>query len=206
MKYEANINEVSALAPNFMGFIFYPKSKRFVGLDFENSHLQNIHNTITKVAVFVNAQPHEITEFSRLYGIETIQLHGDESPEFCRELKKEKFKIIKAFGVDEEFDFKTLNNYTDAVDYFLFDTKTSDYGGSGKAFNWHTLEKYTLEKPFFLSGGLSNTNLAEVNNLQHPQLFAVDLNSKFETEPGLKNTEMLEEAFKIIRNKEYGKQ
>lgn len=205
MKYEENINAVAALQPNYLGFIFYPKSQRFVGLDFENNHLQNISRNITKVAVFVNAQLHEVIEFSRMYGISTVQLHGDETPAFCKALKDENFTVIKAFGLNEDFHFEELNAYENVVDYFLFDTKTDDYGGSGKVFGWEILSDYKLNKPFFLSGGLSNQNLKEAVKLKHPQLFAFDLNSKFEEQPGIKNKTMLEEAFQTIRNTEYGK-
>ncbi|ADY51963.1 Phosphoribosylanthranilate isomerase [Pseudopedobacter saltans DSM 12145] len=199
MKYERNIAEVSALSPDFMGFIFYPKSKRFVGLDFERQHIQNIDPRIRKVAVFVNAHVNEVVEFSRIYGISTVQLHGDESPEFCTEIKKEGFSIIKAFGVDENFDFESLKAFEDVVDFFLFDTKTINYGGSGKTFGWDILNKYQLSKPFFLSGGLDVENLEKARELNHSQLYAVDLNSKFEIEPGIKNVELLEKALKNIR-------
>lgn len=200
MKYAANINAVAALNPDFLGFIFYPKSKRFVGLDFDKSDLSSLNPSIHKVAVFVNAYLNEVTEFSNIYGIKFVQLHGNETPEFCADLRKNNFKVIKAFGVDEEFDFSTLEAYQDSVDYFLFDTKTPEHGGSGKAFNWQVLDNYQLAIPFFLSGGLSLANISEVQSIQHPQLFAVDLNSKFEEEPGVKNTELLAEAFKNIRS------
>jgi phosphoribosylanthranilate isomerase len=200
MKYASNINSVAVLQPDFMGFIFYPKSKRFVGLDFDRSDLSSLNPSINKVAVFVNAYLNEVTEFSNIYGIKFVQLHGDETPEFCSDLRKNNFKVIKAFGVDEEFDFSTLEAYQESVDYFLFDTKTPEHGGSGKTFNWQVLDKYQLDIPFFLSGGLSLANISEVQSIHHPQLFGVDLNSKFEEEPGVKNTELLAEAFKNIRS------
>lgn len=199
MKYAANIEAVSALTPDYLGFIFYPKSKRFVGLDFDKNDMNRINSSVEKVAVFVDAYQNEVTEFSNIYGIKTLQLHGTESPEFCAELRNNQFKVIKAFGVNEEFDFSTLEAYKDSVDYFLFDTKTPEHGGSGKTFSWQILDKYKLEIPFFLSGGLSADNISSVKSLNHPQLFAVDLNSKFETEPGFKNTELLKKAFNIIR-------
>lgn len=199
MKYEGNIAELATLQPDLMGFIFYPKSKRFVGLDFEQKHLHSLNRSIEKVAVFVNALQHEVSEFSKMYGIRTVQLHGNETPQMCEALKKEGFSVIKAFGVDDQFDFANLESYTDGVDYFLFDTKTAAHGGSGKTFNWQILNNYSLAIPFFLSGGLSNENLQDVKEIKHPQLYAVDLNSKFETEPGIKNIESLQEAFKLIR-------
>ncbi len=199
MKYASNINSVATLAPDYLGFIFYPKSKRFVGLDFDRSDLSSLNPSIHKVAVFVNAYLNEVTEFSNIYGIKIVQLHGDEKPEFCSDLRLNKFKVIKAFGVNEDFDFSSLEAYQDSVDYFLFDTKTPEYGGSGKSFNWQVLNRYQLSVPFFLSGGLSLENIPEIQAIDHPQLFGVDLNSRFEKEPGVKNTELLAEAFKKLR-------
>ena len=199
MKYAPNIEAVAALQPDFMGFIFYPPSKRFVGVEFQIGDISSLPKEIKKVAVFVNAQLNEVEDFSRIYGIGHVQLHGDETPEFCAALKAQGFKIIKAFGVDDSFDFSALDKYADKVDYFLFDTKTADYGGSGKTFDWHTLKAYSLEIPFFLSGGLDADNLQKLKDIQHPQLYGVDLNSRFETEPAIKDAHLLEKVFKDIR-------
>jgi phosphoribosylanthranilate isomerase len=200
MKYSDNISALSDIKPDYMGFIFYPSSKRFIGLDFQKSDLNAIDKEIIKTAVFVNAHLHEVVEFGNLYGFKTIQLHGSETPEFCELLKEQGFKIIKAFGVDEDFDFKTIESFVNSVDFFLFDTKTKEYGGSGQVFNWEVLDNYHLEKPFLLSGGLSLDNLASIKKIENPYFYGVDLNSKFEIEPGLKDIEKLELAFKILRN------
>jgi phosphoribosylanthranilate isomerase len=200
MKYPDNISALSDIKPDYMGFIFYPPSKRFIGLDFQKSDLNAIDKEIIKTAVFVNAHLHEVVEFGNLYGFKTIQLHGSETPEFCELLKEQGFKIIKAFGVDEDFDFKTIESFVNSVDFFLFDTKTKEYGGSGQVFNWEVLDNYHLEKPFLLSGGLSLDNLASIKKIENPYFYGVDLNSKFEIEPGLKDIEKLELAFKILRN------
>ncbi|WP_036692908.1 phosphoribosylanthranilate isomerase [Pedobacter glucosidilyticus] len=199
MKYEANINALGSLEPDFMGFIFYPKSARFIGVDFDRQDVLKLPKHIIKTAVYVNALQHEIIEFSRIYGIGTVQLHGEESPELCLNLKKEGFKVIKAFGIHPDFNFDELTAYIDCVDFFLFDTKIDSYGGSGKTFDWDILNQYQLNIPFMLSGGLSLENLEKVKKLTHPQLYGVDLNSKFEVEPGVKNIALLEEAFKMIR-------
>jgi len=106
---------------------------------------------------------------------------------------------LKAFGVNEDFDFDQLNDYLGKVDYFLFDTKTDAHGGSGKTFNWDILNKYNLDVPFFLSGGLSVDNLDQISKITHPQFYGVDLNSKFEIEPGLKDIEKLKQAFSLIK-------
>jgi phosphoribosylanthranilate isomerase len=200
MKYQANIKALAALEPDFMGFIFYPPSKRFIGVEFEKPDIDHLNPAIKRTAVFVNAQFHEIVEFANLYGIKTLQLHGDETPELCKQLKDKGFSIIKAFGVDENFNFDVLLNYEDHVDFFLFDTKTNEFGGSGLSFNWDILQKYQLEKPFLLSGGLSLENLAEVLKIENKHFYGVDLNSKFEIEPGLKDIEKLEKAFELIKS------
>ncbi|TKB97856.1 phosphoribosylanthranilate isomerase [Pedobacter cryophilus] len=199
MKYLANIKALAELEPDFMGFIFYPPSQRFIGVEFERNDVANLPPEIQRTAVFVNAHLHEVIEFANLYGMKTIQLHGQESPEFCGELRAKGFKVIKAFGVDENFNFEILNAFVEHVDFFLFDTKTSAHGGSGLIFDWRILQKYNLDKPFLLSGGLSPDNLAEVLKIEHKNFYGVDLNSKFEIEPALKDIEKLEKAFELIR-------
>jgi phosphoribosylanthranilate isomerase len=199
MKYPANIKALAELEPDFMGFIFYPPSQRFIGVEFEKQDVADLQPQIQRTAVFVNAHLHEVIEFSNLYGMKAIQLHGQESPEFCGELKAKGFKVIKAFGIDESFNFDTLTVYEEQVDFFLFDTKTSQHGGSGLSFNWQILQNYILNKPFLLSGGLSPDNLPEVLKIKHQSFYGVDLNSKFEKEPALKDIEKLEKAFELIR-------
>ncbi|RKD16273.1 N-(5'-phosphoribosyl)anthranilate isomerase [Pelobium manganitolerans] len=199
MRDPENIEALSVLMPDFMGFIFYPPSKRFIGLDFEKAHLKSIDKTIIKTAVFVNATLAEVLEFSKAYDMQAVQLHGSESPEFCEAVKEAGFFTIKAFGVDGNFDFGRLNAYESAVDAFLFDTKTELHGGSGKTFDWRILEKYQLNKPFFLSGGIDLPHLEQILTLNFPQLCALDLNSKFETEPGSKNINKLKTAFETLR-------
>lgn len=192
-----NIKAVAALNPDFVGFIFYGPSPRFVGQTDEET-LDNIPLTICKTAVFVNETAENIDNLIDKYGFGAIQLHGNEDAQFCS-LFKNKLTVIKAFGVDENFDFGQLNEYVDSVDFFLFDTKTSQHGGSGKTFDWTILDRYQLKIPFFLSGGLSPDNIDEVKKINHPQFYGVDLNSKFETAPGLKNIEKLEKAFDSIK-------
>jgi phosphoribosylanthranilate isomerase len=200
MKYADNIKKLSDVKPDLMGFIFYPPSKRFIGVEFLKSDLSDINPQIIKTAVFVNAQVHEIVEFSKMYGMQAVQLHGAESPDFCKTIKNEGFIVLKAFGIDDNFDFEVLKPYLDVVDFFLFDTKTNLHGGSGETFDWSIIDKYNLHKPFFLSGGLSLENLASVKNIKNEFFYGVDLNSKFELEPSLKDIEQLKEAFDLIRN------
>ena len=200
MRNEANVNALAALSPDFIGFIFYPTSKRFVGLEFDKNLVSKVPDQIVKTGVFVNAQVHEVIEFSKLYGFKAVQLHGDETPEFCQKIKSEGFIVLKAFGLDDDFDFDSLKAYEAHVDYFLFDTKIDTYGGSGQTFDWAILDSYQLNPPFFLSGGLSLDNLERVKEINHPKFYGLDLNSKFEIEPGLKNIEKLTIAFSLIKN------
>lgn len=193
-----NIKAIAALRPDYMGFICYDKSPRYVAL-VSTDVLRSIPSEIVKTGVFVNETKEGIENAMVKFGLNAIQLHGDESPEFANAFR-DKLTVIKAFGVDDNFDFGSLDAYADSVDYFMFDTKTLAYGGSGKTFNWDILDKYTLNKPFFLSGGISLDNLEQIKTIKHPQFYAVDLNSKFEIEPGLKDLQKLEQAFKILRS------
>lgn len=199
LKYPDNIKAVAALNPDYMGFICYDRTPRYIDA-LSADVLATIPAFIHKTGVFVNETAETIDSLIDQYDFDTIQLHGDESPEFAAAFKG-RVTVIKAFGVDNDFDFDKLNVYASHVDYFMFDTKTSIYGGSGKAFNWRILDKYTLNIPFFLSGGISPDNIEEVKNITHPQFYAVDLNSRFEDEPGLKNIPKLEKAFDIIKNR-----
>ena len=145
-----NIAEVVALQPDFVGFIFYKKSPRYVGENFVLPEIAN--STINKVGVFVNEAFDVVYNTILKYKLDYAQLHGNESPGYCEKLKRQGIKIIKAFQVDEHFDFGELEAYESVTDYFLFDTKTKQYGGSGKSFDWQILNSYLLEKKYFLSG------------------------------------------------------
>jgi phosphoribosylanthranilate isomerase len=195
MKYPENISEVAALQPDFMGFICYERSPRHVG----DTDLLDTSPGIIRTGVFVNAGEETIKSLIDRCNFGAIQLHGDERPEFC-DLFKDKVTVIKAFGVDEAFDFEQLSEFEESVDYFLFDTKTSKHGGSGLTFDWKLLDNYTLDIPFFLSGGLSPENIEEIKAIDHPQFYGVDLNSKFEIVPGLKDIVKLEKAFGVLRD------
>jgi phosphoribosylanthranilate isomerase len=198
MKYPENIQEVSELQPDYLGFIFYDKSPR----NFEDT-IPLLHSKIKKVGVFVNASLEEIKEKISIHQLHTIQLHGNETVQFCKRLQKFSVEIIKAFSVSDDFDFSVIKEYEAACDYFLFDTKGKNHGGNGITFNWKILEQYTSEKPYFLSGGIG---IDEINVLKEflqttsgKKCFAIDINSKFETQPGLKNVEMCQLANELIR-------
>jgi phosphoribosylanthranilate isomerase len=197
LRDKENIEQIASVHFDYMGFIFYPKSKRFVGEDFV---MPNVGDTIKKVGVFVNAEPYYILENVKKYNLNAIQLHGDESPEYIEELKKtlpDDVSIIKAFGVNEDFDFTQLKPYESICNYFLFDTKTKDYGGSGHQFNWDVLNNYNNVLPYFLSGGIG---IHDIDTIKNSTLkpFAIDVNSKFELEPGLKDIELIKRLKQLI--------
>lgn len=185
MKYPKNILEVSELLPDYLGFIFYEKSSRYF-----DDEIPEIPKSVKKVGVFVNATLDEIMSKIKKYNLDLIQLHGNESPAFCQILKKENIQIIKVFSVDDDFDFEILNQYENVCDFFLFDTKGKLHGGNGVTFNWEILKKYTSQKPLFLSGGIGIEEIDKIKKLNLP-IFAIDVNSKFEKEPGLKNIDLL---------------
>lgn len=192
MKYSENIELISSLLPDYFGFIFYKKSPRF----FQET-IPQLPKNIKKVGVFVNDSKTDILEKIKIHSLDLIQLHGDESPHFCKELKYDnsQIKIVKAFSIGNSFDFETLKNYLDTVDFFLFDTKGKQPGGNGITFNWNILKEYPFEKPFFLSGGIGLENIKELLKLLEENLpiHAIDINSKFEDDDGLKNYDKLKE-------------
>ncbi|WP_169051617.1 phosphoribosylanthranilate isomerase [Flavobacterium sp. H122] len=192
MKYPENIQEAAQLQPDYLGLIFYEKSPRYF-----NGIVPEISKSIQKVGVFVNAPLNEILEKIKLYDLQVIQLHGNESPDFCDLLKHINVEIIKAFQVDDTFDFETIQQYENVCDYFLFDTKGKHFGGNGTTFNWQLLENYPSQKPYFLSGGIGIGEVSQFKDFQTTVIgklcIAIDVNSKFEIQPGLKNTQQLKE-------------
>ncbi len=189
MKYAENIHQLAALSPDFLGFIFYAKSPRYVVEVLTPETLEEIPKSIEKVGVFVNDTNEKMIKLAQLYSLDYLQLHGDESASQCQELQAAGFKIIKAFQMDEAFDFNILEGYKPFCDFFLFDTKTKNYGGSGKTFNWNVLKKYDNEKPFLLSGGIGLNNVADIKKISKYNIHAIDINSGVELKPGLKNIE-----------------
>ena len=187
MKNPENIVEAAALLPDFMGFIFWKPSPRFF-----SGNLPELPKSIQKVGVFVDAKFTEIINKVQQYKLDFIQLHGNESPDFCESLQKENLKIIKAFSVGIAFDFTILKAYESVVDYFLFDTKGDAPGGNGQSFEWGILDNYNSPKPIFLSGGIGLESIENLQKLNIP-IFAVDVNSKFETSPGQKNIPFLQQ-------------
>ncbi len=199
MKFHENINALAALKPDYMGFIFYEKSKRFVGDSLDSFNFNEFPKSINTVGVFVNSPLDYVLLQKEKYNLDFIQLHGDESPNFCEKLKKKDAKIIKAFQISEKFNFSLCENYNNSCEYFLFDTQTVQYGGSGKKFDWKRLENYKNKKEFFLSGGISLKDAEEINKITDLNIHAIDINSKFEIEPALKNIDDLKDFFSKIK-------
>lgn len=198
MKNLENIQEISTLEPDFLGFIFWEPSKRYCNLD----SLPILPKSIKKVGVFVNAYFYDILEKVNQYKLDIVQLHGNESPTLCKDLKDENITVIKAFSIDEGFNFSILKRYENRVDYFLFDTKGKLPGGNGTTFDWKVLDKYNCNTPFFLSGGigLNQTNQLKdfFNKEVSKKCYAIDVNSQFETEYGIKNKSELKQFQKLL--------
>ena len=189
MRDTENIAAVASLRPQYLGFIFYPKSPRFVGESFDIP--ANVPASIKRVGVFVNESDGVIVAKSQSSKLDFVQLHGNESPAQCYELKATGLSVIKVFSIDDDFNFELTKPYRDVVDYFLFDTKGKYYGGNAKTFDWNILERYDQEIPFFLSGGLSPENVNALGEIVKMNIHALDLNSGVEISPGLKDIEKI---------------
>lgn len=192
MLYPRNIQAVISTHPDYLGFIFYPGSKRYVGENPDESIFCLVPREIKKVGVFVDEAADKILEIAVRHSLHVIQLHGDEGPGCCAAIRSAGFSVIKAFGMEAEFDFDKLAPYVPVCDFFLFDSKSTIHGGSGVRFKWDILRRYNHDVPFFLSGGIGPEDIFFIRKLQHQQFFAVDINSRFETEPGIKNIEMVD--------------
>ncbi len=188
-----NIKAVEALGVDYIGFIFYPKSPRCCNA------VPNVDIPPEKrVGVFVNASLSKILEKAEQYHLGNIQLHGTESPERCKQLRNKGFGVIKAFSIADTEDLEKVKAYRGTCDYFLFDTKTPNYGGAGTTFDWEILKSYKDTTPFLLSGGISIDTLPLLELFNHPYWAGVDINSKFETKPGIKNVGLIEEFIKRV--------
>ena len=198
MKYPENIVEISALQPDYLGFIFWEKSIR--NMDIES--IPKIQPSIKKVGVFVDASIDEIIAKVNLFQLDIIQLHGNETIAFCKELKKLNIEIIKVFSINNFFDFSILKDFIPQIDYFLFDTKGKLPGGNGITFNWKILENYPYEKPFFLSGGIGKTEVDAIKDFFQTEVakkcIAIDVNSRFETKPAYKSEIKLRKFKKLL--------
>jgi len=198
-----NTETIRALIPmniTRLGFIFYHRSPRYVYGKLIEQGLNEIPGHIKKTGVFVNAEIAEIEQILETYPLDTIQLHGDESPEFCSHFRA-RTEVIKTISIKDKSSFESAKFYQDACDLFLFDTQSDKFGGTGKTFDWQWLEAYTLDKQFYLSGGISLENYEEIKNIRHYQLAGIDINSRFEKAPGIKDIEKIKQLI-ILMNEE----
>lgn len=200
MKYPDNIKELRQLPIDYMGMIFYEKSPRFVDR-LTDSDLQTLPKDIKRVGVFVNADAEYIKAKIKDYHLDLIQLHGNESPEFCKELNST-IPVVKAFRISEVKDLEKTEAYEGTAKLFLFDTKTPQYGGSGQKFDWNILNEYKGNTPFLLSGGISADDVESIKAIRHPLFYGIDLNSKFELEPGLKDIRLLQQFIKSLKDEQ----
>ena len=196
MKHPDNISDLNKLPIDFMGMIFYGKSPRYI--DNLNPEEVRIKGGKEWVGVFVNANETHIMQMVNKYKLDLVQLHGNESPEFCKKLN-ETMPVIKAFSIADASDFEQTKAYEGLWGYFLFDTKTPQYGGSGQKFDWQILEEYIGNVPFLLSGGISVEDAEAIKKIKHPRFEGIDLNSRFEIKPGLKDINLLQQFIKNIR-------
>jgi phosphoribosylanthranilate isomerase len=190
MRDANNIKELITLEPDYVGFIFHPASPRYVGADF-STEVTALVTKAKKVGVFVDCDFDDMREIIHHHKLDAVQLHGNETPGECWLHRSLGLTVIKAFPIDASFDFTTLEPYQEAVDYFLFDTKTPKHGGSGQKFDWEILKRYNNAKPIFLSGGIDVDDVTAIKALTHLNIHAVDVNSRFEKTPAVKDIEKL---------------
>ena len=192
LKEPENIKEVVQLPVDYIGLIFYKKSPRYVEADPEDlAFMQNFD--VKKVGVFVNETEDFILDKIEQYKLDYIQLHGNESAHFCKKIQQLNRKVIKAFNIHNNFNFDELSDYEPFCHYFLFDAYGEKAGGNGITFNWDLLQKYKGETPFLLSGGIGLETLEAINQFEHKRFAGVDINSKFEITPGVKNIEKIKQ-------------
>jgi phosphoribosylanthranilate isomerase len=191
MRDAENIREVEALGIDLMGFIFWPKSSRYV-----NERPAYLPTQCKRVGVFVDEDVNTIKKLANDYALDYIQLHGSESPEYVQQLRN--WQVIKAFNIATTEDLEATKTYEGIVDYFLFDTKGKSVGGNGEKFDWSVLEAYHGDTPFLLSGGIGPDDAERVRTFQHEKCIGIDLNSKFELSPALKDINKLQEFIKEL--------
>lgn len=199
MRDPENIRKVAHLGPELMGFVFYPDSPRFAGYEPVKGMFTGFSDEILKTGVFVDMEMNEVNKYILNFDLDAVQLHGDEKPEYCHELRESGLIVLKAFRVGKDMDFDALSPYMDTCDWFLFDTFSDVAGGSGKHFDWKILENYKIDKPFFLSGGIGPEDAESIRKFAHPQLVGIDINSRFEKQAGLKDLEKLKAFLEAIR-------
>jgi len=197
------VKELAALGVDYAGFIFYEKSPRYMVGRIDPKELRNLGQVINKTGVFVNENYNVIMKTVKEYGLDAVQLHGSETPDFCTRISSS-VKTIKVFRITGNEDLGALiNDYPESADYFLFDTKAKEFGGTGRKFSWDILRQASLAKPYFLSGGIAPGDVASINgfinNSATPYPYALDLNSRFEIQAGLKDLPLLKSFIEDFR-------
>lgn len=196
-----NIRDAVGLGPDYLGLIFHPSSPRNAcGLI--SSELDKVRGDIKFVGVFVNRPEDEVFAVCSGYRLSAVQLHGNESPDYCRHLRGNGIEVWKAVGIETDGDIADLHEYIGCVDRFVFDRKSASHGGTGKKFDWKILDYYTLPVGFMLGGGIGPDDVAALRFLTHPSLVGLDLNSRFEISPGIKDISLLDVFMKKLNDRE----
>jgi phosphoribosylanthranilate isomerase len=190
------LKQLDELGVDYAGLIFYERSVRYVLNKLKSKDVQQMSLSLQKVGVFVNASQEDITTQVELYGLDLVQLHGDETPAFCSHISNN-VTVIKAFRItqrnEQNIDWM-VKPYEDSCDYYLFDTnRTGVYGGTGEKFDWEILKQNKINKPFFLSGGIGAKDIEKIKSFKHPFFYAIDVNSKVEVEDGIKDINAITE-------------
>ncbi|KAA6326786.1 N-(5'-phosphoribosyl)anthranilate isomerase [termite gut metagenome] len=186
MREADNIREIEQAGADMIGFIFYSKSPRYV-----EKAPEYLPQRAKRVGVFVNEGIESILNIVTCFGLHYVQLHGEESVEHCRLLRQAGVSVIKAFFIFHETDLQAIHIYEGLCDYYLFDTKCDEHGGSGKSFDWNILNAYKGQTPFLLSGGISVESIEALKKFKHPRLSGIDINSRFEVSPGVKDVQKI---------------
>ncbi|MGN6296946.1 MAG: phosphoribosylanthranilate isomerase [Ginsengibacter sp.] len=196
------LKELSNLPIDYVGLIFYPQSPRCVLQKIKANDFKQLKIPATKVGVFVNASEEEIMKQVEEFGLEMVQLHGDETASFCNKIS-DQLKVIKAFritDIDANVDW-LVQEYDEVCDYYLFDKGSAGlYGGTGKKFDWELLQNSAIKKPFFLSGGIGRNDVAALKSFHHPFFYGLDVNSRFEISPGIKNLNLIKDFAEELKN------
>jgi phosphoribosylanthranilate isomerase len=200
MRDPENLMDVSKFNPDYLGFIFFNKSPRHISNYKLVETINAIDTVIKKVGVFVNEDLVVLLNIGKLFNLDIVQLHGNETPEMCSIIKENGLGVWKVFQIDNDFDFESCEIFKNQVDMFLFDTKAPNgQGGHGFSFNWDKLNEYNLDVPFMLAGGISTENMKDLNHIKHNMLVGIDINSKFESSPGVKDINKIGTLFEFIR-------
>ena len=197
------LKQLEGLNIDFAGLIFYKESPRYIGDKISKKELKEADFDLKKTGVFVNPEMIEVLDAIDEYGLDVVQLHGTETPEMCEDLSSE-VEVIKAFRVGASTNInKVIEPYDAVCDYYLFDTDglKETFGGTGQKFDWSLLSKAKIEKPFFLSGGIGVNDVERIKGFKHPDFYAVDINSKFEKSPGVKDMAALLQFVTALRKK-----